>query len=113
MKRVGRAISLINYLKSVVVGVVLGIAGVLLYNTLVPVGLLVTLISTGVGIWFLGRSLGSRKFKFISALSWLAVVLRAGTPGNGNELLILGNLTGDLFLLFGISTVTFSALRKI
>lgn len=113
MTRAGRPISLIRFLVSVVVGFLLGISGVLLYSTLIPVGLIFTLVSTGIGIWYSGRNLGNRKYKFISAFTWLLVVIRAGTPGSGSELLILGNLTGDLFLLLGIATVTFAALSKV
>lgn len=42
-----------------------------------------------------------RRYKVIAAASWLFIVLRAGNPGLGDELLIYGNTYGNLFLMIG------------
>lgn len=89
-------------------GVVLGSAGVLLHDAYLPYGLLVVLLGTATGVWLVGRMWGLRRYKVVSALAWSAVVLRAGIPGTGSELLVQGNLAGNA-LVVGGSVIVFLA----
>ena len=90
---------------SLAYGVVLGAASVLLHNAYQPWGLALSLLGTGVGIWLIGRAWGLRRYKFFAALTWSAVILRAGTLGVGNELLVLGNTTGNALVIGGLLTL--------
>jgi hypothetical protein len=86
---------------AVVVGALLGASATLLHLLLFPVGLILGLIATVVGILAIGRAWRSRKFKVIAAIAWLVVVVQGATPGVGGELLIQGDLAGSLLLLLG------------
>lgn len=90
---------------SLAYGAILGAAAVLLHNAYQPWGLVLSLVGTGVGIWLIGRAWGLRRYKFFAALTWAAVILRAGTLGVGNELLILGNMTGNALVVGGLITL--------
>lgn len=90
---------------SLVYGAILGAAAVLLHNAYQPWGLALSLLGTGVGIWLIGRAWGLRRYKFSAALIWAAVILRAGTLGVGNELLILGNTAGNALVVGGLITL--------
>jgi hypothetical protein len=87
---------------SLIAGTILGAAAVLLHNAYQPWGLLLSLLGTGVGIWSLGRLWSLRRYKFLAALAWCAVFLRAGTLGIGGELLIQGNSMGNALMVGGL-----------
>lgn len=90
---------------SLVYGVILGAAAVLLHNAYQPWGLILSLLGTGIGIWLIGRAWGLRRYKFFAALAWCAVFLRAGTLGIGGELLVLGNSMGNALMIGGLVTL--------
>lgn len=90
---------------SLLSGTILGTAAVLLHNAYQPWGLLLALLGTGVGIWLVGRAWGLRRYKFLAALAWCVVFLRAGTLGIGGELLILGNSMGNALMVGGLLTL--------
>jgi len=113
MKKVGRPISLLKYLWSAIWGSTLGLVAVLLHNTLIPIGLILTLTSEAIVIWYVGRLYGAKRFKLITAISWLAVVIKGGTPGAGNEVLVMGDSIGIIFLLAGMAVAVFTVMRKI
>ena len=87
---------------SFVIGTILGAAAVLLHSSYQPWGLLFSIVGSGVGIWLLGRAWGLRRYKFLAALAWCAVFLRAGTLGIGGELLIQGNSMGNALMVGGL-----------
>ncbi|NQW05985.1 MAG: hypothetical protein HQ476_01245 [SAR202 cluster bacterium] len=91
----------------------MGFIGVILHNAFSPVGIFLALITTLVAINFAGYLFGSRRFKVIAAVAWLLVALRAGTYGQSEEILIISNLNGNLFLLGGLLIVVVAALRKV
>lgn len=105
--------TLLNSLRAILWGIALGITAVLLHNTLIPVGLLLTFISEGIGIWYVGRLYGAKRFKLLCSLSWLAVVIKGGTPGTGNEILVMGDNLGIAFLLGGMAIAVAATLRKV
>ena len=83
------------------VGAVLGASATLLHLLLFPLGLILGLVTTVVGIWAIGRAWRLRKFKVGAAGTWLAVVVQGATLGVGGELLIQGDLAGSLLILLG------------
>ena len=64
-------------------------------------GLVVSLVATGIGIWATGRLWGKRSYKFIASIAWALVVLRAGFPGLNEEYLIQGDTIGVSLINFG------------
>ena len=115
--RVARLISLLNgnlfnAIGALIFGVVVGLIGVLFHNAYQPVGILLALLTTAVGINFAGQLFGARKFKLIAGIAWLAVALRAGTYGLSDEILIISNLYGNIFLLGGVVFATMAVFKK-
>ena len=102
-----------NFIGAIVAGSILAVIGIFLHNAISPVGLLIALASAAIGISYVGQILQFRKYKFAAALSWLIVVLLAGSSGSGNEVLIIGNANGDIFLVGGAILVTVIALLKV
>lgn len=90
-----------RYLYSILFGAFLGFTATILHNAWHPIGFVLALLLTYLGIKLLGVKFYFRRFKVVASLAWLLVVIRAGTPGLGDELLIYGNSYGNQFLLFG------------
>lgn len=101
-----------NAIGAAIFGAVIGLIGTLLHNSYQPIGIFLALITTGIGINFAGQLFGARKFKFIAVIAWLVVVLRAGTYGISNEILIISNLYGNIFLLGGLLFATIAVIKK-
>ncbi len=51
------------------------------------------------------------RYQILASAAWLAVVLYAGNPGSGDELLIYGNTYGNIFLIVGFITLMISLVR--
>ena len=51
------------------------------------------------------------RYQILASAAWLAVVLYAGNPGSGDELLIYGNTYGNIFLIAGFITLMISLVR--
>ena len=90
-----------RYLYSILFGAFLGFTSTILHNAWQPIGFVLALFLTYLGIKLLGIKFFYRRFKLLAALAWLFVVIRAGSPGLGDELLIYGNFYGNQFLVFG------------
>ncbi|MFZ2228087.1 MAG: hypothetical protein WA090_09570 [Candidatus Nanopelagicaceae bacterium] len=88
-------------LASLVWGIVLGAAAVLLHDAYVPFGLAIAILGSSIGVWLLGRLWGRRRYKVATVFAWLVLVLRAGSLGVGNELLVQGNITGNALVVGG------------
>lgn len=93
-------------------GSVIGFIGVVLHNAFQPIGILLALLTTAIGINFASQLFGARRYKLIAAIAWLAVALRAGTYGMSSEILIISNLYGNIFLLGGLLVAFIAVLRK-
>ena len=89
-------------LKSILFGALIGFCATILHNLYSPYGFIASLILTFLGIRVIGQTLFKVSYQLIAALAWLVVVLKAGTPGTGDELLIYGNTYGNLFLIGGL-----------
>ncbi len=86
---------------ALVVGALLGASATLLHLLLFPLGLILGLLATVVGIWAVGRTWRLRRYKLLAAIAWLVVVVQGATLGVGGELLIQGDLAGSLLILLG------------
>ena len=104
--------NLLNAIGALFFGAVIGFIGVVLHNAFQPIGILLALLTTAIGISFAGQLFGSRKYKLIAAIACLAVVLRAGTYGVSNEILIISNLNGNIFLLGGLLVAFIAVIKK-
>ena len=103
-----------NFLKSLFFGSLIGFCGVLLHNFTPPFGYVASLLMTFLGIKVVGQRFFYLRYQIYAAAAWLAVVIRAGTPGNGDEILVYGNTYGNLFLLGGfIAIVTALITRRL
>ncbi len=89
-------------IKSVIFGALIGFCATMLHNIYSPYGFIASLILTFLGIRVIGQTLFKISYQLIAALAWLLVVLKAGTPGTGDELLIYGNTYGNLFFICGL-----------
>jgi len=70
------------------------------------------LVLSFFGIRVIGQTLLKIRYQLIAALAWLAVVVKAGTPGTGDELLIYGNTYGNLFLTGGLVALLLGLIVK-
>jgi hypothetical protein len=58
-----------------------------------------------MGVWATGRLWGKRVYKFIAAIAWALVVLRAGFPGLNEEYLVQGDTIGVSLINFGFIAI--------
>ena len=98
---------------ALVFGAALGASSIFIYSFYPPVGLIVSLFATGVGIWATGRLWGKRSYKFIAAIAWALVVLRAGFPGLNEEYLIQGDTTGESLINFGFIAIVIAIISPL
>ena len=82
-------------------GAALGASSIFIHNLYPPVGLIVSLLATAMGIWATGRLWGKRSYKFIASIAWAVIVLRAGFPGASEEYLVQGDTVGVPLINFG------------
>ncbi len=101
-----------RFIFSIGFGIVLGAASALLHNAYPPLGLLLSLLGSGVGIWLLGRHWGLRRYKVMAGVAWFVIVLKAGTLGVGHELLVEGNSTGNALIIAGSLSILISIALK-
>ena len=101
-----------NVIKSLVFGALIGFSATMLHNLYSPYGYIASLLLTFLGIRVIGQTLHKISYQFIAELAWLLVVLKAGTPGAGDELLIYGNTYGNLFLVGGLFALLLGLLVK-
>jgi hypothetical protein len=102
-----------RYLLSVLLGLALGASSVFIYSLFPPVGLVFSIAATSLGIWVAGRFWGKRIYRFMAAVGWGFVVLRAGFPGINEEYLIQGNSTGVSLINFGFIAVVIAILAPL
>jgi len=90
-----------KFLFSLAFGALIAISATLIHQTLPPLGVIVGIFATYLGIWFIGRKYGKRRYKFYALVAWLVVIARAGSFGACNELLIQGDNPGSALLMIG------------
>jgi hypothetical protein len=87
---------------SAALGLLTGIAAVLLHIFYPPLGLALALTGSATTIWAIGRHFGARKYKLIASIAWGFILWRASTFGVGNELLVQGNAQGSALVFVGL-----------
>ena len=102
-----------RYLYSIILGVALGASSVFLYSLYPPVGLVLSITATFVGIWAAGRLWGKRSYRFIAAAAWGFIILRAGFPGLNEEYLLQGDAIGVSLINFGFIAVVIAILTPL
>lgn len=102
-----------RYLYSIVLGVALGASSVFLYSLYPPVGLVLSIAATSVGIWAAGRLWGKRSYRFIAAAAWGFIILRAGFPGLNEEYLLQGDAIGVSLINFGFIAIVIAILTPL
>ena len=98
---------------SLLFGAALGASSIFIYSFYPPAGLIVSLLATGLGIWATGRLWGKRSYKFIAAIAWALVVLRAGFPGLNEEYLVQGDTLGVSLINFGFIAIVIAIITPL
>jgi hypothetical protein len=98
---------------SLLFGALIAIAATLIHQSIPPFGVSIAIISSFTAIWWIGRRYGKKRYKFFSLFGWLIVIIRAGTFGVGQELLIQGDNAGSTLLFIGFLTGLLAALKKV
>ncbi len=99
-------------LQSIIFGAFIGFCATMLHNIYNPYGFLASLLLTFLSIKAVGQTFFYVRYQLFAAISWLAVVVRAGSLGAGNELLIYGNTYGNLFLIGGFIVLILGLVLK-
>ena len=94
-------------------GAALGASSIFIHSYYPPIGLMLSLIATGLGIWATGRMWGKRSYKFIASIAWSLVVLRAGFPGLNDEYLIQGDTIGVSLINFGFIAIVIAIITPL
>lgn len=102
-----------HFLISLVWGGASGLVAILLHQSVPPVGVIAGITLTYVSIWLVGRNFHRRIYKWIAALGWIAVVVRASTFGVGDELLVQGDGVGSALLMIGTLTALAAVAARI
>ena len=102
-----------RYLYSLLLGLALGASSVFIYSFYPPVGLILSVAATCIGIWAAGRLWGKRIYRFIAAAAWGFVILRAGFPGVNEEYLIQGDSIGVSLINFGFIAIVIAILTPL
>lgn len=97
---------------SLLFGAAIAISSTLIHQTLPPLGVSVAIIATYMGIWYIGRHYGKRRYKIYALLAWFLVIGRAGSFGVGKELLIQGDNVGSALLTIGFIVGVIAVLRR-
>jgi hypothetical protein len=102
-----------RYLFSLLLGLALGASSVFIYSFYPPIGLILSITPTCIGVWAAGRMWGKRIYRFIAAAAWGFVILRAGFPGVNEEYLIQGDSIGISLINFGFIAVVIAILTPL
>jgi cytochrome c-type biogenesis protein len=103
---------IMKILQSIIFGAFIGFCATMLHNIYNPYGFLASLLLTFLSIKAVGQTFFYVRYQLFAAISWLAVVVRAGSLGAGNELLIYGNTYGNLFLIGGFIVLILGLILK-
>jgi hypothetical protein len=88
-------------LVSILSGAAIAISATLIHQTYPSLGVVVGILATYTAIWWLGRYFGKKRYKFFALVAWSIIILRAGSFGAGQELLIQGDNSGTALLTLG------------
>lgn len=100
-------------LLSLALGVATALGATLIHPSIPPVGAIVAIVTTYVLIWWIGRHYGKRRYRIYALIAWIFVIMRAGTFGVGQELLIQGDTAGSALLTLGFVAGLVAIFRKV
>ena len=100
-------------LLSLALGVATALGATLIHPSIPPVGAIVAIVTTYVLIWWIGRHYGKRRYRIFALIAWIFVIMRAGTFGVGQELLIQGDTAGSALLTLGFVAGLVAIFRKV
>lgn len=92
-------------LASILIGGATAAAAILLHLQYPPLGLAIAAAGTYFTFRELVHHFYGKRYGFYAACGWIAITWRAAVPGNGNELLVVGNLWGEVLVLGGSAYV--------
>lgn len=92
-------------------GLAIGVSGTLLHNSYRPFGLAISLIAIWWALRLVISMYSSRSALLLFILAWGLVIMRGSSLGNGGEILIQGNLYGNLFVFGGLTLLSFGVIR--
>ena len=101
-----------KFLKSVFLGLLVGFSATLLHNIFPPFGLIGAIILTYLGVKVSEQIYIFKRYQIYTSLAWLLVVVRAGSIGFADELLIYGNTSGNVFMIGGFLALLFGFFSK-
>jgi len=99
-------------LVSLLFGAVVALGATLIHATQPPVGVIIALIGSYMCIRWVGRYFGKKRYKLIALFGWFMVIIRAGTFGVGQELLIQGDNSGTTLLFIGFILGIIAVLQR-
>ena len=102
-----------KFLLSIFVGGATAIGATLVHPSLLPLGAIVAILTTHVMIWWIGRHYGKRRYRVYALFAWIFVMMRAGSFGVGQELLIQGDVAGSALLTLGFFAGVFAIFRRV
>ena len=97
---------------SLIFGAIVAICATLIHATRPPVGVILALIGSYLCIRWVGRYFGKKRYKLIALFGWFMVIIRAGTFGAGQELLIQGDNSGTALLFIGFILGIIAVLQR-
>jgi hypothetical protein len=103
----------VKVLLSLALGVATALGATLIHPSIPPVGAIVAIVTTYVLIWWIGRHYGKRRYRIYALIAWIFVIMRAGTFGVGQELLIQGDTAGSALLTLGFVAGLVAIFRKV
>jgi hypothetical protein len=99
-------------LVALLMGSLIGIAATLIHPTMTPFGVILAVVATYLSIRWIGRFFGRKRYKLIALIGWFIVIIRAGTFGVGQELLIQGDNSGSALLFIGFIVGIIAAVQR-
>jgi hypothetical protein len=103
----------VKVLLSLALGAATALGATLIHPSIPPVGAIVAIVTTYVLIWWIGRHYGKRRYRIYALFAWIFVIMRAGTFGVGQELLIQGDTAGSALLTLGFVAGLLAIFRKV
>lgn len=95
-------------IRSLLLGTLIGFCAIMLHNVYPPFGFIGSILLTFIGMKILSKTFFYLRYQVLASAAWLAVVLIAGNPGSGDEILIYGNTYGNIFLIAGFIALVIS-----
>lgn len=99
-------------LASLLFGALVGVAATLIHPTKAPFGAIIAIAATYLSIRWVGRYFGEKRYKLIALIGWFIVIIRAGTFGVGQELLVQGDNSGTALLFIGFILGIIAVLQR-